>query len=126
MGRGPLVGRGGSTCSLNALFLNTVATTAAPQRQRSLQSSGCGHVKGAGHCGADFLNTTELRPGKLTRLKLKKALTLEGPVPHPPGDVSARRPAIGQGHGLVQSVTVQHETVVKTSSDYVHLEDKQM
>lgn len=54
---------------------------------------------------------------------LKDEPTAEGSVPHPLGDDSAWRPAAV--HGLIQSVSVEHQTIVKTSGDDVHLENKQ-
>ena len=54
---------------------------------------------------------------------MRKGLTVVGPVPHPLGDVLPRRPFSGGGEGLVQHVSVQHETVVEPPRNDVHLEE---
>lgn len=62
---------------------------------------------------------TELKTKSHTNVE--HALTVEGSVPHPLGDDSARRPIVVHRQGLVQSVSVEHQTVVKASSYDVHL-----
>lgn len=59
---------------------------------------------------------------KMARVKR----TLKGSVPHPVGDHLPRRPRAGGAHGFVERMRVEHQAVVETSGDDVHLERTKM
>lgn len=52
------------------------------------------------------------------------ALTVVGSIPHPLGDDLSRGTTARRRHGLVQGVSVEHQAVVETSRNNIHLGDR--
>lgn len=58
-------------------------------------------------------------------MRFRVLLTVEGAIPHPHSDIFNWWPFSRWRQGLVESVNVEHQAVIKTSSDDVHLEEKE-
>lgn len=51
-------------------------------------------------------------------------LTIKTAVPHPLGDIVSQRHVFSYCHGFVQSLSIEHQTIIESPRDYIHLYER--